>query len=273
MMGEAELRELADDIAKHGLETRIDLYHDMKADKFSLVDGRNRLDALEMTGAKIFDDKGKVQERFVGKILTSLGGNRDIVAYVVSKNIRRRHLSLEQRRELLVKLINDDPKKSDRQLAKATGQSRNTISAQRKRLESTGSIEPVEKRKGADGKERKVRHDRQAARAKCLETKADRATAEEAPGLVEQADSSGNSEVHLDSFSGRRKRATEKVARSLNGSAPTLKVAEKPTAPNKSEASAKALVEFKFACQHWLPKMTPEHRSEAVKFVAGLVSP
>ena len=156
LMGEAELRELADDIAKHGSETRIDLYHDMKADKFSLVDGRNRLDALEMTGAKIFDDKGKVQERFVGKILTSLGGNRDIVAYVVSKNIRRRHLSLEQRRELLVKLINDDPKKSDRQLAKATGQSRNTISAQRKRLESTGSIEPVEKPLGQNALKRKL---------------------------------------------------------------------------------------------------------------------
>jgi hypothetical protein len=74
----------------------------------------------------------------------------------------------------------------------------------------------------------------------------------------------------------KKKQATGKAAGSLNGSHPTPKVKAKsstPTASNKSEASAKALSEFKFACEHWLPKMTSEHRAESIKFLADLVSP
>src|SRR6202030_2196255 len=40
------------------------------------------------------------------------------VAYVISKNIRRRHLTHEQKREVIEKLLRTDPTKSDRQIAR-----------------------------------------------------------------------------------------------------------------------------------------------------------
>ncbi len=42
LMGEAELRELADDVEKHGLQEKPDIYRDENGKEF-LLDGRNRV--------------------------------------------------------------------------------------------------------------------------------------------------------------------------------------------------------------------------------------
>jgi hypothetical protein len=47
LMSAAELRELADDIKKHGLAEPVSLYDDRELGP-CLLDGRNRLDALEL---------------------------------------------------------------------------------------------------------------------------------------------------------------------------------------------------------------------------------
>src|SRR5262249_46374041 len=49
LMSEAELRDFADDIEKNGLKELVDLYDDPKLGR-CLLDGRNRLDALELMG-------------------------------------------------------------------------------------------------------------------------------------------------------------------------------------------------------------------------------
>ena len=51
MMSDAELRELADDVKKNGLHERVKTIKDNG--KLYLLDGRNRLDAIELAGRKI----------------------------------------------------------------------------------------------------------------------------------------------------------------------------------------------------------------------------
>ena len=79
----------------------------------------------------------------------------DPTAYVISKNIHRRHLTAEQKRDLIAKLIAAGPEKSDRQIGKMAKADHKTVGAVRKAKEATGEISPVERRVGADGKARK----------------------------------------------------------------------------------------------------------------------
>jgi phage N-6-adenine-methyltransferase len=85
MLPESELSELADDIAKHGLKNAVTLTRDGV-----LLDGRNRVAACTRAGVK---------PRF-----GQYEGD-DPTAYVVSINLRRRHLSQEERAFLAVRLI------------------------------------------------------------------------------------------------------------------------------------------------------------------------
>lgn len=153
-MKKAELRELADDIAKHGLRYKVDLYLDAKTGTEYVLDGRNRLDALELLGRDVLTADGKLDGKYHRKTATNLGSPIDLVAWVISANIRRRHLTGAQKRDLLALLLKADPKKSNRQVAKTTGVSHHTVADVRDDLESTGQIAQFDKTTGADGKER-----------------------------------------------------------------------------------------------------------------------
>src|SRR5262245_54302944 len=54
LMSEAELRELADDIKKNGLKDQLTLYKDKNLG-LCLLDGRNRLDAMALSGRNDID--------------------------------------------------------------------------------------------------------------------------------------------------------------------------------------------------------------------------
>lgn len=73
MMSRAELRDLADDIAANGLREPIKLFHG------DVLDGRNRLAACKLA---------KVEPTFV-----DLPDDTDPIAYVVSLNATRRHMT------------------------------------------------------------------------------------------------------------------------------------------------------------------------------------
>lgn len=107
LMSEAELRELAEDIKKHGLQELPVIYRDPEWG-VCILDGRNRVDALELIGWPTGVQACRTirpEESF------------DPVAFVISKNIRRRHLTNEQKDELIAKLIKANPEKSNRQIA------------------------------------------------------------------------------------------------------------------------------------------------------------
>src|SRR5215472_12484170 len=99
LMSPAELKDLAEDIKKNGAPNEsIKLWRAGPDAPLELIDGRNRLDALalvpmEMTRANI---------EAYSEILDS---SVDPYAYVVSANIKRRHLNAKQKRELIAELL------------------------------------------------------------------------------------------------------------------------------------------------------------------------
>ena len=71
-------------------------------------------------------------------------------------NLLRRHLSQEQRRQLVADELRGDPSRSDRQIAAGLGVDHKTVGAARDRLGGTGEIPQLEKTTGTDGKARPV---------------------------------------------------------------------------------------------------------------------
>jgi hypothetical protein len=89
MMSDAELRDLGDDIKRNGLKHPIIFQHaDGNDAEALLLDGRNRLEAMERAGVECWIDK---QYR---------GG--DPVAHIIGLNIHRRHLTKLVQAELIV---------------------------------------------------------------------------------------------------------------------------------------------------------------------------
>jgi hypothetical protein len=190
MMSDVELDELGSDIAAHGLEHAIVLFTsnshddpvacDDECDTDStvyLLDGRNRLEAMERKGIKIRYKLDPVCPSVVvehhhrrgfgdqpsSSVLKLGWGDHDVgivrrtdpYEYILSANVHRRHLTATQRREIVAKILKAQPEKSDRQIAKQTNVDHKTVGAQRTKLEATGEIPRSATRTGADGKTRK----------------------------------------------------------------------------------------------------------------------
>ena len=82
MMSDAELEELAADIAANGLRHSLTLNHDGTV----LIDGRNRLRACQIAGVDITDER-----------LPEDWTDAQIIDYIVSANVQRRHLTPSQK--------------------------------------------------------------------------------------------------------------------------------------------------------------------------------
>ena len=132
-MSDSELRELADDIKTNGLA------HAIVRDVGMILDGRNRLAACEIAG---------VEPRF-----EEYTGD-DPVAYVISANIHRRHLTTDQKREVIAKLLAANPEKSNRWLAAPLGVDDKTVASVPRDLEQLRKIPQLKKTICKDGKKR-----------------------------------------------------------------------------------------------------------------------
>ena len=69
-------------------------------------------------------------------------------------NLKRRHLSREQRRALIAESLKSDPQLSNREHARRTGADHKTVQAVRETAESTGEIPQSEERVSGDGRVR-----------------------------------------------------------------------------------------------------------------------
>jgi ParB-like nuclease domain len=144
----AALKELAEDIRQHGQREPASYIKDSDGNRV-LLDGRNRLDALEMLGRKIdIKDSSMFEQR-------SLSINAQ--AFIISKNIHRRHLTPEKKRDLIGLLRKSNPEKSDRQIATVTKADHKTVGAVRADLEGRGEIPHVEARTDTKGREQPAR--------------------------------------------------------------------------------------------------------------------
>ena len=118
----------------------------------AVLDGRNRLDAMEAVGLEAV-----YQEPKGGGILQLISkqschyffGDRqggDPFAYVISANVHRRHLSADQKRDLVAMLLKTRPASSDRAIAKITKVSDKTVGTVRRELEGRAEIPHVDER-------------------------------------------------------------------------------------------------------------------------------
>lgn len=131
LMTGAEFEELVEDIRAHGLISPIVL-HEGK-----VLDGRNRYRAC-LTA--------KIEPRF-----TPFTGT-DPLAFVISVNMRRRHLTRAQKREVIAELLKAKPDRSDLATAKLAKVSDKTVTAVRKDMESRSEIPNVPARKDSKGR-------------------------------------------------------------------------------------------------------------------------
>jgi ParB-like chromosome segregation protein Spo0J len=130
MQGE-DMDALVADIKANGIRQHIALW------RGKILDGRNRYRAALKAGVDPLKYAYHLeQQRWVGKSF-------DPAAYVISKNIHRRHLTTEQRREVVAKVIKAQPEKSNRQIAKTTGVSHPHVAKVRGELEKSGDVETV----------------------------------------------------------------------------------------------------------------------------------
>jgi hypothetical protein len=168
LMTEAALHELAEDIKTNGLCAP---FVGWGRDGQSLLDGRNRLDAMALLGLLYETDDHHVGvKKWTGKQWSDQPGGRlgyefeftnfydgDPYAIVLSLNLHRRHLTAEQKRDVIVKFLAAKPELSNRQIAAELKVDHKKVGAVRRDGEATGAIPPVEKTVGKDGKARPVK--------------------------------------------------------------------------------------------------------------------
>jgi hypothetical protein len=122
-LSDVEMQELRADIKAHGIRIPVFLI-ERRTDDALLIDGRSRLDAAEREGIELFDLDGT--RKFPHRIfLEEELGDPD--AFVLSVNLRRRHLTSEQRDEVIRRLKERRPDLSIRAIAQITKTPASTV--------------------------------------------------------------------------------------------------------------------------------------------------
>lgn len=180
-LSKSELKELAEDIRKNGLRTRIVIYSEPRVAEDGslragdnveyLLDGRNQLDALAALG--LLCPRGvKGLSSIPFSLRKTWNGEEwedqksefdydevdrevDPYAIVLSLNVHRRHLNAEQKRDLIENLLKAKPEQSNRTIAKQVKADDKTVAKVRHEMQATAEIPQLEKTVGADGKARK----------------------------------------------------------------------------------------------------------------------
>lgn len=145
MMPNSEIDELARDIEANSLQSPLSIWRSLPGATWQLIDGRNRVAAM----ARLAD--GDELIRGVIGLANQHEAHVDPWAFVISANIRRRHLSSDQKRELIASVLRSDPSRSDRSVAAITRSSPSTVGSVRNGLEVGVQIGHQAQRIGRDG--------------------------------------------------------------------------------------------------------------------------
>ena len=157
-MSTEDRQRLKDDIKKNGLRHPIIVYK--KGKEYYILAGWNRREiAIELNISPV-------------DIQIMSGTEEEFKTFVITENLSRRHLTTEQKKDLIKYLLKADHKQSNKSIAKKTGTTKETVKAHREKLEDRGEIIKADKVLGADGKEYKKKVSRAYS-------------AQEAPGKAE----------------------------------------------------------------------------------------
>jgi hypothetical protein len=158
------LRVIGEDIKQNGMRLPIVLLLDEESQNYSLIDGRNRLDAMALVGIdfKLFRDKRRGLE---GRWALEAKGIKlphfpivvetfceDPAALVASLNVHRRHLTAEQKRKVIARLLTMAPDESDRSIAKKADTHHHAVAKVRQEEEGRGNISHVKTRTDTRGR-------------------------------------------------------------------------------------------------------------------------
>jgi ParB-like chromosome segregation protein Spo0J len=161
MLGSDELLDLGNDIAQNGMTHPIVLWEEPtrpgERSRYLLLDGRNRLSAMEAVGLRFTVDQRTnmlvcrhKHWRNPEVVSAKLGIDPD--TFVISANAHRRHLSRDQKRQAIAGLLKSDPSKSDRELGRAVQADNKTVASVRADLERREEIPHVNSRKDSKGR-------------------------------------------------------------------------------------------------------------------------
>jgi hypothetical protein len=160
----AALQALADDIRTNGLQRGIVFYG--TGAKVKLLDGRNRLDAMELAGILKLDkcpDGHPVSFAHTviaaghGVVVDGKFKKVDPFDYVISVNAHRRHLTAKDKADLIVKVLAAKPEMSNRAVAKAVKVDHHKVAKVRSEGEHVGKIPHVEKHTDSKGRQQPAR--------------------------------------------------------------------------------------------------------------------
>lgn len=146
----AAFEALVEDIRANGLVEPILIWQDPDTEERSLLDGRNRLDAMALAGM--------LDEKSTWDLPHEVRNVGDPYAIALSLNVHRRHIKTSvEKRELIAKVLKAKPEASNATIAEQTESSDKTVAKIRERLESTSDIPRLKKTVGKDGKARPVK--------------------------------------------------------------------------------------------------------------------
>lgn len=175
MLDDAELVALGNDIKANGLASPIIIYSEHIGGKPVLIDGRNRLAALDRVGvhlrlegptprpwrrgAPVYRHYTLITDPSIycgvhvmsGQLLQEVPFD-DPVAYIAAANLHRRHLDAETKRKLVANLLKESPKRSDRATAKIAKVDHKTVGSVRRELEARGDVPHVARRVDSKGR-------------------------------------------------------------------------------------------------------------------------
>jgi hypothetical protein len=140
-LAQDELHGLREDIRRRGILQPV--IYTKRAGIFVLIDGHNRAVLAAELGLNV---PGRQEE---------YPSEEAMRQHALDLNLHRRHLTREQRQDLVTAALKSNPERSDRSIAAQVGVSDKTVGAKRSELESTAEIPQFKATTGMDGKQRK----------------------------------------------------------------------------------------------------------------------
>ena len=230
LMTRDELKALGEDIKKNGLQSPIMYWQENSRETpLQLLDGRNRLDAMEAVGIlhiekwgelRVTDPDGRKRNwgLLSDVVLSTAEEPVDPYAYVISANIHRRHLTTAQRIELVEKIIKANPEMSSRRAAKLAGVAPTTATKSRQKLEQSGDVSTVDTSIDTKGRKQPTKKKRRTPDDFAAEMKARKtAKADPATALVDAVDAAWPQQIDLEELTQPTDQAEiERPAEALN---------------------------------------------------------
>jgi hypothetical protein len=164
-----ELKELGADIVKNEQRVPIAIiersrprpdgtFHISDPPLQEVLDGISRLDAMEEAGIAVTDKDGQLHKQILRTVVDT--DEVDPVAFVISANIHRRHLTGEQKRDIVAALLKDNPQRSNNATAKIAKVDDKTVGAVRAEMEARSEIPNVSTRTDSKGRNQPSRKTR-----------------------------------------------------------------------------------------------------------------